>query len=215
MQNLKRIIAFAITLAMLCMVAPTCFASESIVIDSVEFSVYTDDLGFEDSTLVNVKVTFSAPAGAEEISLLLTGEDISEINNTTKAKIIHMDQFAVSEDGVYECTVEKSRIAAAIGNSEIDGATLYLKMGGKNVSEMVTTTVIFEEPALSILYGDVTGDGEVDIGDAIKVLRYDAGLDTLDGDQFIAGEVTGDGEVDIGDAIKILRYDAGLEESVK
>jgi|GEM_PF-2685283 len=215
MQNFKRTVALVIALTMLCAMALTCFAGETIVINSVEFLVHTDDLGFEDSTLVDVKVSFSAPAGAEEVSLLLTGEDISEINDTTKSKIIHMDQFELPEDGVYECTVEKSRIAAAIGSEEIDGATLYLKMGGKNVDEMATKAVTFVEPELSILYGDVTGDGEVDIGDAIKILRYDAALDTLDGDQFIAGEVTGDGEVDIGDAIKILRYDAGLVESIK
>ena len=80
---------------------------------------------------------------------------------------------------------------------------------------METKEVTVTLPKPDVIYGDVTDDGIVDIGDAIKILRYDAGLDTLTEDQLIAGEVTGDGIVDIGDAIKILRYDAGLVSTIK
>ena len=61
--------------------------------------------------------------------------------------------------------------------------------------------------------GDVTGNGTVDSGDAILVLRYSVGQVTLTDPQCERGNVTGkpdDRDIDSGDAIKILRYSVGL-----
>lgn len=66
------------------------------------------------------------------------------------------------------------------------------------------------EPAF--LLGDVNDDGDVDLSDAILILRYDAGLIELEGNALLAGDVNDDGDTDISDAILILRYDAGLIE---
>lgn len=67
------------------------------------------------------------------------------------------------------------------------------------------------------LKGDVNGDGEVDAADAIKIARYDAGLDEYSAEDYVrlktSGDVNGDGRVDAGDAVLIRRYDAGLISS--
>jgi hypothetical protein len=65
--------------------------------------------------------------------------------------------------------------------------------------------------------GDVTGDGTVDSGDAILVLRYSVGQVTLTDPQCQRGNVTGksnDRDIDSGDAIKILRYSVGIISSL-
>ena len=63
----------------------------------------------------------------------------------------------------------------------------------------------------STVAGDVNGDGEVDVADAIALLRYLAGY----GDESTIpanGDFNGDGEVDVADAIALLRYLAGYTD---
>ncbi len=60
--------------------------------------------------------------------------------------------------------------------------------------------------------GDVNMDGKVNAVDAIRILRYDAGLETLTATQLELANVAGsNATVNAADAIKILRADAGLE----
>ncbi len=58
--------------------------------------------------------------------------------------------------------------------------------------------------------GDVNGDGEIDIADALLVMKHDAGLTAIDNAFKQAADVNNDGEIDIADAILIMKYDAGL-----
>ena len=53
--------------------------------------------------------------------------------------------------------------------------------------------------------GDVNGDGLLDEGDALLVLRYAAGLEKLDAAQAAAADLDGDGKVSIYDASLILQ----------
>ncbi len=66
-----------------------------------------------------------------------------------------------------------------------------------------------------ILYGDVNGDGSIDVGDAILVLRHIVGLVDIEeeygAEALVRAKVSGgEGPVDVGDAILILRYIVGL-----
>jgi len=62
----------------------------------------------------------------------------------------------------------------------------------------------------SVLYGDVTGDGSVDVGDAIIVLRSIVGSVNLSEKQRRAADVNLDEVIDVGDAIIILRHIVGI-----
>lgn len=75
-----------------------------------------------------------------------------------------------------------------------DGALLQLKVTGDGV------------------VGDVNGDGDVDAMDAAEILRYDAGLKSLEDAQKALADVNGDGDVDALDSAKILQFDAGIIE---
>lgn len=64
-----------------------------------------------------------------------------------------------------------------------------------------------------VLIGDVNGDGRVDSLDAARILRFDAGLISLESSAVKAGDVDGNGKLNSLDAAKILKFDAGLIES--
>ena len=64
-----------------------------------------------------------------------------------------------------------------------------------------------------ILPGDPTGDGSVDIFDALAVLQCAVGWDS-DIDQE-AGDVNDDGACDIFDALLILQYSVGWDVELK
>jgi len=67
-----------------------------------------------------------------------------------------------------------------------------------------------EIPTPELVAGDANGDGEVDFVDAVVVLKHDAGVSILSGDNLAAADTNGDEEVDFVDAIQILKYDCGL-----
>lgn len=60
--------------------------------------------------------------------------------------------------------------------------------------------------------GDANGDGDVNVKDAIMVLRHNAEIDLLTDAQFTAADVNCDGYVNPKDAIEILRYNAQIIE---
>ena len=61
-----------------------------------------------------------------------------------------------------------------------------------------------------IYYGDVNGDGYINVSDAIRVLRHIVGLTEIEQEQYAAADVTGSGTITVTDAIRILRYIVGL-----
>ena len=63
------------------------------------------------------------------------------------------------------------------------------------------------EPQPTIL-GDVDGDGEVTIADALLTLRYCMGVQDLTDAQLAVADINGDGEVSLDDAILLLRLAA-------
>ena len=95
-----------------------------------------------------------------------------------------------------------------------EGQTYHVYLSTNKVAQTEVLSFVYSaaktEPAF--LLGDVNDDGDVDLSDAIQILRYDAGLIELEGNALLAGDVNDDGETDISDAILILRYDAGLIE---
>ena len=63
------------------------------------------------------------------------------------------------------------------------------------------------------LYGDLNGDGELNMFDAALLIRYYNGLQELTERQMIISDVNGDGEVDMHDVILLIQYCNGLINS--
>ena len=104
-----------------------------------------------------------------------------------------------------------------IGNPEMEGH-IWQGVSYQGVVDEMTTWIEKRLANMdsrfnlqSTVAGDVNGDGEVDVADAIALLRYLAGY----GDESTIpanGDFNGDGEVDVADAIALLRYLAGYTD---
>lgn len=65
-------------------------------------------------------------------------------------------------------------------------------------------------PVTTKVDGDLDGDGQTTISDAIKVLRVSVGLETISTSALAHGDMDGDGELTIKDALMLLRRSVGL-----
>ena len=132
--------------------------------------------------------------GGMYLVLVLKGTDTVP----TESNILYINQATADEkgtvtfDNVYPSSLVDSTVY--LSGTRLDGLT---KMGSVD---------------LKVMLGDVTGDGEVKVGDATAILRYLVDLEQFSSDQIAAADVTGDGLVKVADATKILRYLVGLEE---
>ncbi len=127
----------------------------------------------------------------------------------------------VSEDGgqtwsdeLFSLTATGTPTEYSVDLSDYTG-TLRVAFRHYNVTDMFRLNVDYitvtpgGEPQPTIL-GDVDGDGEVTIADALLVLRYCMGVQELTDAQLEVADINGDGEVSLDDAILLLRLAMGL-----
>lgn len=149
----------------------------------------------------------------------------------------------ITDDDILYITQEKAaNKATALAGLGLKGTSLAkdtvytVKVGGTNITSadaiLVGTFTIADAATpeeVTFVWGDVTGDGSVDLSDAGAMLNYEAvgatkqydgspyaiaaevtELTTKDGTsvQFNWGDITGDGSVDLSDAGAALNYEA-------
>jgi len=187
------------------------YGAGSITVNSVTFEPYEDSYGGRNDNLITVKVSFTAPESMAEMSILLASGDIKTITASNKHQVVYQNQISTPEEGEFSFPVEKARIASATGLENPVGATLYLRLSGTGAAT-TSIKVTYSEPKST--YGDLNGDGTVGMVDALMILRYYTGHDTLTTSQLEAADVVQNGTVDLGDAVRILRYEAGLEKTL-
>ena len=211
-MKIKRIFSLLLSLVLAVSLLPAyAFAAGSITVNSVAFEPYEDAYGGRNDELVTVVISFTAPAGMAEISVLLAGADIKTMTEENKHHVIHQTQTETPANGLFSFAVAKDRIASATGQDVPDGAKLNLRMSGTGAST-ASTTVTYKEPTPA--FGDLNGDGKVSTTDAVMILRYVAGLAALTTYQLDAADVIPNGTVDIGDAVRILRFEAKLDDTL-
>ena len=96
--------------------------------------------------------------------------------------------------------------------AESDGTLTDMK-ASLNDGKLTFTTDHFSLYVITqsaVKLGDVNGDGQVTIKDAIAILRHNAEVELLTGSQIIAGDLNGDGTVNPKDAILLLQYNAQI-----
>ena len=101
-------------------------------------------------------------------------------------------------------------LALGVQNSSLTEGTQADLYTYCRVSAQLYDVTILEYPGVHNY--DVNGDGIVNTGDAVLILKYAAELVTLDTNQLTLADTTGDGTVNTGDAVLILKYAAGLIE---
>lgn len=168
----KLIITSILALAMLISPALNVSAADTVSIKAAEFGDFLDEDGRVDGFSVNVTLELSVPEASSQVTVLLTTEEIAEINADTIAKVVYMNQFDTPADGVLSFPIEKAKLREALGKKQIDGCTLYLKVGATDVSTAASMVIAFEDPTL---YGDANGDGRSNAMDLAFIQRYLAG----------------------------------------
>lgn len=110
--------------------------------------------------------------------------------------------------GVAVLTMTKSGDSQGIAS---DSKSIASKDANGALSPITKPTVT-DDPYGGYEYGDVNGDGSINVLDAILLLQYCAGMSAaqLDDVQLARADVAYDGSVNVLDAILMLRYCAGM-----
>lgn len=57
--------------------------------------------------------------------------------------------------------------------------------------------------------GDISGDGQIDSRDSLRILKYSVGKYSINNEFKIAADINGDGQIDSRDSLRILKYSVG------
>lgn len=102
-------------------------------------------------------------------------------------------------------TISKEGIITALASGNVV-ITAITEDGGKEVSCKVTVKEKENEEKL----GDVDNSGDIDVNDALIILKISASLITPTQAQEKIADVNGDNTIDSADALLVLKYAAGL-----
>lgn len=94
-----------------------------------------------------------------------------------------------------------------LDTSEMEPGTYYITTNTWDPAVAILYLSEAEKPA--VIYGDLTGDGEVDVFDAAKAYSIANGKSSASDAQKTALDVNGDGEIDVFDAAIIYSYANG------
>lgn len=89
------------------------------------------------------------------------------------------------------------------------GVQAYDFEGRRTTLEAAVGQVTVTAPDLAP--GDVNGNGQVEVGDAVLVLRATVGLEILDAEQSSRADLDRNEDINVADAISILRRVVGVE----
>ena len=101
---------------------------------------------------------------------------------------------------------------AYVAGTEISEAGEYTLIVTNGDKETTVTFTVKEQtpPPPEFKRGDMDGDGEISVADALRALRIAAKLVAPTEDDIAIGDIDRDGEVTVADALKILRVAAKL-----
>lgn len=119
------------------------------------------------------------------------------------------DRFVfASATPVTENTVIGYAIFEVAKGASFDTSKVSFAMDGAAYDvDLNPTTARFNDAEVTrvAIPGDVNFDGEVDIRDAVLVLKYVAGEIELSEGQFVAADIDGNGDVNVADAVAIMQ----------
>ena len=123
----------------------------------------------------------------------------ASLEGAAQSDVIATVTFTVLADGPAEAQTAPEQTA--------------LLLSGYYVNVSATDRMALLAMPEAVLYGDLNGDGELNMFDAALLIRYYNGLQELTERQMIISDVNGDGEVDMHDVILLIQYCNGLINS--
>ena len=198
MNKVKRFLTLCLALCMVLSVAVFAETGEPGTIKEIT----ADGADYENGG-VNFALTYE-DATNNGMYLILV---LSEEGTPKDGNILYVNQVTADEDGAHFENVYPTEIGEEESYIYLAGTGMeYTKLGKivPNVEEVVP-------PPVTGMKGDVDLDEDVDMNDAIALLRHTLGIEVItDTVSLSNGEVTGNESLDMQDCIKILRYSLGI-----
>ena len=123
----------------------------------------------------------------------------ASLEGAAQSDVIATVTFTVLADGPAEAQTAPERTA--------------LLLSGYYVNVSATDRMALLAMPEAVLYGDLNGDGEIDIRDVSQLVLYCNGYITLSPDTLAAADVSGDGKVTVEDIELLVQYCNGLIDS--
>jgi hypothetical protein len=163
-------------------------------------------------TPYNVGVyNFQVPSGAVLVS----------VNQARPGDIFVWNNYHVAMylgEGLFYHSNFRAANQVSYGTGFNRGAPDYIVRANNYDEVDNAVTIPPKPPELLELLGDVNGDGTVDINDAVEILKYVVGLDSVIAEGNIAWKnalIVSETEPGIEDALEILKYMVGLENALE
>ncbi|MBQ4040187.1 MAG: hypothetical protein IJC91_03530 [Oscillospiraceae bacterium] len=108
------------------------------------------------------------------------------------------------------------------GSAEVKPVVTYIRNNAAVFSAFEEITAAVTNGAVTVqdfdvpdvVYGDVNGDGSVDISDVQLLFEYVLGITSINDGQITAGNVNGDSATDISDVQRLFEYVLGIIPSL-
>ena len=104
----------------------------------------------------------------------------------------------IKEEYTVKITKDEKNVTTGIIGT---GSKVTVSKNGENIGEYIV-----------VVTGDLTGDGKLQNGDLIKLVRHKVELITLEEPYKLAGDINGDGKISDSDIIKLARVLVRLEQ---
>lgn len=218
------IMSIALVAIMATVFTVSAFAANTVDVTGISITEYVDPTTKEaNDAYVNMTVNYTVGEGTEgmdRITFMLSATTVADELEGNEAKVVYIDERVTPTDAVegvysYSFVAEKARIQTALEKAalaDIEGQTLYFKMGGVGVDEADTATVVYNSPKSEddIMYGDVNGDTYVNANDALVILQANVKLIELTTEQAEVADINGDTFANANDALVILQINVKM-----
>ena len=196
----RRILALLLAVLTLTMLTISAFAEDTEVLGVYNVTgPLTVKNGTQDGSFYKDADTFelncTGLTGAYSLVLLLEGDKAVP----TESNIQYIDQTSI-KGGAVTFTLKPKALTEGTYN-------VYISTTDKALDKVASFQYGTKPPYTK---GDANLDDEIDVNDAVHILRYAARLIDLSETELKAADANGDGVVDVNDAVMILRYLAKL-----
>lgn len=189
MKNMKRFLTLCLAL---CVVLSVAVFAEAGAPGTIKEITYTG-ADYADGD-VNFALTYDEATENGMYLILVLTEDNSVPKN---GNILYVNQVTADADGAYFENVYPTEIGEEESYIYLAGTGMEYTKLGKIVPNVEESTV---------MKGDVTGDGKVNMADVIAIRRYLVNKEKYPLTVYDAGDVTADEKINMADAIAIRRY---------
>lgn len=157
---------------------------------------------YENSDRIEVSYTAATNGGYYGV-LLVEGNELPTKDN----KIIYINQLTAESNtvdfNVYPMLPKKATPLSLYISSNVEGF------------ELIKVPLNYYLPMPPYVLGDVNGDNDWNVLDALMTLQIGAGLRTASEQELLSADVNKDSDCNVLDALMILQYGAGLRTSLE